>query len=130
MNFSNLVGKTVLVIEDDYDQAWEVAHALQNQGIHVVGPYPTVHEGLEAARDVMLDAAVLDIRLRSDDSFPLADELLAQKVPIMFVTGYNLDVVPSRFKNSPRLLKPLQGARLPLVLSLTMATAEGRHLQA
>lgn len=130
MNFSNLVGKTVLVIEDDYRQAREVAQALETQGIQVVGPYPTVHEGLEAVRGIMLDAAVLDIRLRSDDSFPLADELLAQKVPIMFVTGYDTNVIPARFRDLPRLEKPLEGARLPLVLSLTMATAAGRALQA
>lgn len=129
MYFSNLAGKTVLVIEDDYHQAEEVAHGLETQGIQVVGPYPTVHEGLTAARDVMLDAAVLDIRLQLDDSFPLADELLAQQVPIMFVTGYDTDVIPPRFRDSPRVLKPLDGVRLPFVLSLTIATSDGRYLQ-
>jgi len=64
------------VIEDDYHQAREVPQALETQGIHVVGPYPTVHEGLEAARGVMLDAAVLDIENSAgmtSGSYPVAN---------------------------------------------------------
>jgi len=75
MSFSDLVGRRVLVVEDDYDQAQELASAIEKHGGDVVGPYPDIEAAFLALQKAEVDAAVLDIRLAAEDVFPLADLL-------------------------------------------------------
>ncbi|ANM13540.1 MULTISPECIES: response regulator transcription factor [unclassified Rhizobium] len=75
MSFSDLVGRHVLVAEDDYDQAQDMARAIEKHGGDVVGPYPDIEAAFLALGKAAIDAAVLDIRLNAEDVFPLADVL-------------------------------------------------------
>jgi hypothetical protein len=53
-----------------------------------------------------IDAAVLDINLRGDPIYPLADVLSGRGVPFVFATGYDLASIPEPYRQIPRWEKP------------------------
>jgi len=126
MSQGDLTGKVVLVVEDDYIQARIIADALTEYGAIIAGPFPTVDEALVCCKEDPVDAAVLDIKIGEGSSLPLADRLLSENVPFIFLTGYDRNIIPSRFKNIPHYLKPFVGSDAPAALVLAMAQARVR----
>jgi len=59
-----------------------------------------------------LDGAVLDINLRNERVFPVADALTARGVPFLFTTGYDADSIPKAYAGAPRCEKPVDKAQL------------------
>jgi CheY-like chemotaxis protein len=97
----------ILVVEDEYFIADDMACALRELGAEVVGPVPTKEKALAVvALDEKLDAAVLDINLRDATAFAVADALNARGIPFVFSTGYASAHVPSEHRDVPRWEKP------------------------
>lgn len=103
-----LSGMNVLVVEDEYLVAEELAHGLEGCGAHVIGPFSTVADGLRLLdhAPMPVGAAVLDIKLADEMVFSVADRLALQEVPIVFCTGYDRDVLPLRFAGARLIQKP------------------------
>jgi len=120
MFFADLLGKHVLVIEDDYLQASALRITLEEQGSEVIGPYFDIDDGLAALDLETVDAAVLDVRINAKEVFPLADRLAERGVPFIFVTGYNRNVLPVRFDRSRCVLKPLMGDDIAVALTVSI----------
>ena len=59
-----LTGRRVLIVEDDYLLASDLAQSLQKMGAIILGPSPTL--SLAEPYCGMAEAAVLDINLRGD----------------------------------------------------------------
>ena len=90
MTKSSLSGRRILVIEDEMMVAMLLKDILVDLGCTVLGPAARVEQALamiEAAG--ALDAAVLDINLNGQKSYPVADALAARGVPFIFATGYS-----------------------------------------
>ena len=104
-----LRGRGVLVVEDDYFVATEVQRTLERVGAHPIGPVATVDRAREFVGDDDVRAAILDINLRGLKVFDIADALVSNGVPFVFMTGYEPDVVPARFGDVPRYRKPCDG---------------------
>jgi len=102
-----MTGFRLLVVEDEYFLATEVADELSAAGAVVVGPVGSVDDtlGLIGEFDT-LDGAVLDVNLRGKMIFPVADELIKRNVQCIFVTGYDQSVIPERFATVKRCQKP------------------------
>ena len=103
----DLKDRCVLVVEDEYFIADEIAGALERYGARVAGPAPDV----EAARRLLdggVDCAVLDINLKGEMVFGFAEELEARGVPFVFATGYDQSAVPSEYQDVPRWEKPFK----------------------
>lgn len=83
-----LRGKRVLVVEDEALIAVMVEDMLLDMGSEVVGPAATIEAALDLARSETLDAAVLDVNVRGQRIDPVAEELMARGVPVLFATGY------------------------------------------
>src|SRR5687767_11352289 len=93
----------LLVVEDEYYIADDIAQALWRLGAEVIGPAADRDEAvsfLEAA--TRIDGAVLDINLHGQPIYPVADLLRARGVPIVFATGYGAAAIPERFEEVPR----------------------------
>ena len=114
-----LRGKSVLVMEDEYFIADDIARALTEAGANVVGPFGHVQQGLARLRDEPgIDLAVLDINLNGAKVFELAAELQDRAVPFIFATGYGNDFLPDRFAIVPRWEKPFDINSLARVLAM------------
>lgn len=101
-----LSNATVLIVEDEYYQAIEVAEAIEHSGGIVVGPYATEGEGMASLAHVAPDCALLDINTGRGPSFMLAEALIERDIPFAFLTGYDTASIPKRFEQVRRIEKP------------------------
>ena len=102
-----LEGLRILVAEDQILVAMYYEDMLTDLGCEVLGPMSTVAAALQVAESQPLDGAILDIRMRSEDSFPVARVLKARAVPFFFITGHSEAVLPDDLKGVPCLTKPV-----------------------
>ena len=103
-----LRGRTVLVADDEYFLATEITRRLGKAGAAVVGPFPTVGDALAAVEgERSFDVALLDINLRGELVYPLADLLGQRGVPFVFMTGYDRAALPATYKDVPICDKPV-----------------------
>lgn len=99
----------ILVVEDEYLLAQDICAELAEKQAIVLGPAATVKQGLALARDAdHLSGAILDVNLRGEPVFILADELVARNVPFVFTTGYDASEIPERFGQVHRCEKPVR----------------------
>jgi DNA-binding response OmpR family regulator len=101
-----LKGRRILLVEDEYFVATEIAELLRGGGIEVVGAFARVQPALEAVNRETIDGAVLDVRLDGETSERLAALLVACGVPVLLVTGYEPDQMPPGVRGLPCLRKP------------------------
>lgn len=112
----NLAGRKVLVVEDEPLVAMMVEDMLMDLGCVVIGPAMQLSEGLRLAETAEVDAAVLDINLNGDRSFPIADLLEARGIPFLFATGYGGGEALAG-RREPVIQKPYQMERLAEMLT-------------
>lgn len=99
----------VLVVEDEYLIADDLCYALEEAGARVLGPAPSVREALELIRaGAKPDAAILDINLRGENAFPIADRLRELNIPFVFATGYEAWAIPADYRGVYRCEKPVR----------------------
>jgi CheY-like chemotaxis protein len=109
----DLRGCRILVVEDEYYIADDVAKLIESLGADVIGPTADLNEAhalLE--REPHIDLAVLDIDLRGDLVYSVAALLQRRNVPIIFATGYDESILPPDYLAVPRLEKPFDSAVL------------------
>lgn len=108
MTDAPLAGKRILVVEDDYLIAKGLVRDLQQAGADVVGPAPTGAQALTLIEAGPLDGAVLDINLRGEMAYSVADALVERSVPFVIATGYSAEALPARYASIPRCDKPVE----------------------
>ena len=114
-----LKGRRLLVVEDEYLIAADLADVLTGQGANVIGPVGSIKDALDMlATERQIDGAILDINVRGERVYPVADALRARGVPFVFATGYDSWVIPDAFANVPRLEKPVRAAALARLLTI------------
>ena len=111
-----LRGKRILVVEDEYFIAKSLARDLQQAGADVLGPVPTVADAMALIDAGSVDAAVLDVNLRGEMAYPVADALTERRVPFVLATGYSADALPVRYASLPRCDKPVAADALVAAL--------------
>jgi len=107
---SSLHAPRVLIVEDDYFIANALRKAFEQAGVEIVGPVPSPAEALAAFERQRIDGAVLDINLDGEKVYEVADTLIRREVPLVFVTGYERPSIPSRYRDVPLCLKPIDSA--------------------
>jgi CheY-like chemotaxis protein len=113
-----LTGKQILVVEDEYLLALDLANYFQNIGVAVLGPAGSVAEALRLLEKCPeLQGAILDVNLRGERVYPVADRLRQKQVPFVFASGYGGELEPAAYADVPRCIKPIDFA----VLARTLA---------
>lgn len=113
-----LSGRSILVVEDDYHIASDLAFQLSSANIDVIGPVANVDNALKLIGSKPdLAGAVLDIRLGDGDVFPVADELKRLGLPYVFATGFEPDLVPARHADRMLLRKPVEADAIVAAIS-------------
>lgn len=107
-NGDQLRGQRILVVEDNFLIADEVCDALRSCGCVVIGPAAGLESAMALAREEAIDAALLDINLRGERCFAVADLLRGRSVPFVFLSGYDDSlVVPDHLRGEMRVVKPI-----------------------
>lgn len=114
-----LLGRCILVVEDDYFLATDLADTLSAAGAKVLGPVPTLQAALDLMKREVPDATLIDVNLSIQSGFPVADALASNGVPFLFVSGYGHPPLPDRHSGVRLLSKPLEPST---------AVREVRHL--
>jgi PAS domain S-box-containing protein len=102
-----LAGVRVLVLEDEALIAMQIEAAIADAGCIVIGPASRVDEACDMIAATEIDAALLDVNVADEHSFPVADLLASKQVPFAFCTGYaGAASLPDRFADAPVIAKP------------------------
>lgn len=113
----SLAALRILVIEDEYFLADDVASELEACGATVLGPIAAADEAASAIDDARPDCALLDLNLGGEMAFALARRLRARNVPFLLATGYGPEVLPRDLAGIPRIEKPYRAAQAVAALA-------------
>ncbi|WP_237479068.1 response regulator [Lichenibacterium dinghuense] len=114
---ASLAQRQILLAEDEYFIMQDLRSGLQALGATVVGPAPSVAGALALiAGAPRIDAAVLDINLRGETIYPVADMLSARGIPFLFATGYSNAVIDEPYRGVPACEKPIDMRELARLL--------------
>lgn len=94
----------ILIVEDEFLVADDIARYFAGLGASILGPVSTVAEARSLVERA--DAAVLDIDLHGASVFPIADRLSERGIPFVFFSAYDRNVIPSRLDHVANLMKP------------------------
>lgn len=114
-----MAGERIFVAEDETLIAMVMEDVLAALGYELAGSAHSVAAALDlVSPPAMIDAAILDIELSDDKSWPVADALAQRGIPFAFSTGHGPDAeIDPRFSNAPVLDKPFDNASVDAVLS-------------
>jgi CheY-like chemotaxis protein len=110
-NEAPLRNKRLMVVEDEFLVATELAYALEEMGAEITAMTGHLAEAMKAA-DQQLDGALIDVQLGSEKSYPLVEKLSGAGVPFILITGYDTSALPEHMQELPRLDKPFAAEQL------------------
>jgi CheY-like chemotaxis protein len=126
-----LTGNRVMIVEDEALVAMALRESLDELGFSVIGPFNRISEAMIALRNNRIDGAVLDVNLGGELIYPLADVLVADHVPFVFITGYGAEEIEPRYAHVPILQKPIEPGALRSVFARPAmpSAAEAAHIR-
>lgn len=95
----------VLVVEDEALIAMVLEDRLLASGYRVITA-ATLPSAMAIAESDGIDAAVLDIELQGDRSFPVASLLRRRGIPFIFSSSSDARELPPELRNEPFMHKP------------------------
>ncbi len=116
----------ILLVEDEALVALQVKSDLESAGHAVIGPARNLWQGMELAKSIELDFALLDLRLGDELSTLVADQLIMRGIPFAFGTGYeDRSILPERLQRIPCLAKPYAVGSVAEMVDRIMARSAG-----
>jgi len=116
----------VLVVEDEALIAMLVEDMIHGSGGEMVGSAGKLTDAVDLARRAEADVALLDLRLGSTSSYPVADVLREHGVPIVFTSGYGSAGLIQRFQDCPMLDKPFDQHSLEQAIGTALRSRDCR----
>jgi two-component SAPR family response regulator len=111
----------VLILEDNFIISYDMA-GLVTENLHAK---PILARSVECALKLIPDDiafAFLDIDVLDGVSYPVAQKLVDNHIPFIFLSAKNRSTLPEKFSKTPFLSKPFDGNNLmQLTKSLTSA---------
>ena len=84
-----LDGRKILVVEDEIIVMMNLELVLEKLGCSAICPVASVVRALAMLDKETFDLAILDVNLGKENSYPIADILIARGIPFAFSTGYS-----------------------------------------
>ena len=97
--------------------AMNIEDMLLELGHEMAGLASRLGPALALARERRFDAAMLDVNLAGEPSFPVADLLIERGIPFLFATGYGRQGIEERYRALPLLQKPFRTEELGRALN-------------
>ena len=107
----------MLIVEDDYFIANDLADSFSEAGFVIDGPVPSLAEALAVVEQGQVGGALLDINLDDEKVWEVADALIERSIPVVFVTGYDRESIPNKYRDVPLCLKPVDAAHVAETLT-------------
>jgi CheY-like chemotaxis protein len=115
-----LVGKRVLIVEDEMLVALLIEDFLIELGCSPLGPCGSVANALAAASTEVFDLAVLDVNLDGEKVYPVAEFLAERHIPFLFLSGYGEEAIPEGHRDWKVCAKPFRGDDLATMMSAAL----------
>lgn len=119
---NSLAGVRVFVVEDEAPVLMLVTDLLEDFGCQIAATAANLPRALELAALGGFDLALLDVNLAGERVFPVADVLVGQGVPFIFVTGYGAAGVRDDLKARPVVAKPFAARELRARMEAVLAS--------
>jgi CheY-like chemotaxis protein len=117
-----LSGMSILVVEDEMMVLWNIEAVLAELGCTSIAAASNVDQALSLIQSQTFDAALLDVNLGGEPSYPIADALTVLGVPFSFSTGYSTPAFGGTYGDRPVLRKPFRDEQLEEVLNGLLAS--------
>jgi PAS domain S-box-containing protein len=114
-----LPSERILIVEDEALVAMILEDQLADLGISVAATCASVPDAMRAIEDNAPQAAILDVNLRGQLVYPVADCLLDRGIPFVFVTGYGRESIDRRYSFVKVLEKPVERQALEGLFAAT-----------
>jgi DNA-binding response OmpR family regulator len=121
-NFMSAPRRRILIVEDIALIALDLERIVTELGFEVAGTAWTVDQGIEFARRLDLDAALLDVDLRGQHSGPIADVLANRAIPFAFLTALEVKDLPDGHGHRMLVNKPYTHKQIDAVLRALLAS--------
>lgn len=105
-----------MIVDDEAIIALNLECMLEDLGHTVIETVSQVDRGMEVARTSDIDMAILDINVRGELSFPIAEILRSRSVPFIFSSGYGEGGLIDGFRDEVVLTKPYDTEGLRRIL--------------
>uniref|UniRef100_UPI0035CC0A05 response regulator n=1 Tax=uncultured Sphingomonas sp. TaxID=158754 RepID=UPI0035CC0A05 len=113
---SLLSGRRLLIVEDEMLVLMQIEMTLQELGCSEICACANITQALELLASHPFDAAIVDVNLSGEKSYPVADALAQLGIPFVFSTGYSDHGDRADLEDRPVLRKPYTRAALVRVL--------------
>jgi DNA-binding response OmpR family regulator len=111
----------ILIVDDEPLITAMMEDWLSELGHEVVGPAHNLMKALDLA-NADIDAAIVDVSLGKDNSYPLVDALIGRGVPLALATGHGQDGIDLKYRAQSTLRKPFDFATFRATIDELAAT--------
>jgi DNA-binding response OmpR family regulator len=99
----------ILIVDDEPLITVLMEDWLSELGHEVIGPAHNLAKALALANGD-IDAAIIDVTLGKDNSYPLVDALIRRDLPLALATGHGQDGIEPQYRGCSILRKPFDFA--------------------
>ena len=107
----------ILILEDEFLVLMMIEGMLADNGFKHVETATTAAKALALLGAQQFDAAMIDLNLRGENSYDVADELVARRIPFFFCTGNIASDMREEYRSYPALRKPFDESALAKIFS-------------
>lgn len=118
---ATLDGRKILVVEDEMIAMRNMEFVLENLGCLAIFPVSSVLQAFTLLAIENFDLAILDVNLGKENSYPIADLLIARGIPFAFSTGYLNHGARTDLNSHLVLRKPYLAGDVALVVDQLLA---------
>ena len=111
--------RSILIVEDESLIAMMLEDFVDSLGHTVAGTEDNVSGALARAEAGGFDLAILDVHLRGESCWPVADALADRGIPFLLATGGHTEPPPARHAQAPVLAKPFTLAGVEQAIDAT-----------
>lgn len=115
-DIARLEGCRVLVVEDDAMISMMLQDLLVDMGCDVADSASRFQDAASKGEAGDFDVALLDVNLRGEHTFPIAEAMLQRRKPFVMTTGYATTILPESLRAAPLLQKPYRRQDLEAAL--------------
>lgn len=113
--------RTILVVEDEPLIAMMLEDFLESLGHAVRATCESLEDAMLHADKGDFDIAILDVNLKGESVWPVAERLRDKQIPFVLATGGHVEPPPAQFANVPVIEKPYTVDRVTPALEAAFA---------